>query len=112
MTVGERDAWTSSKRAPWGRFTCRICCDSERGLLLYLAHVSLLRGSKHWGVYFSVNCSLPTPNFWHASSRTSVRYFTGVVGILWLLADALYTTTCDIATDGGQRMRTGSDGGG
>ena len=36
MTVGDRDAWTSSKRAPCGRFASRICWEREIGLLLYL----------------------------------------------------------------------------
>lgn len=36
MTVGDREAWTSSNRAPCGRFASRICCESEMGLLLYL----------------------------------------------------------------------------
>lgn len=50
--------------------------------------------------YLSVNWSLLTPNFWHASSRTSVKYLVGVVGILNVFANELVTTTCDIMSDG------------
>jgi hypothetical protein len=40
MTVGDREDWTSSNRAPEGRLASRICCERDSGLLLYLHPVS------------------------------------------------------------------------
>jgi hypothetical protein len=85
----------SSNRAPGGRFASRICWDNEMGLLLYLDNrqTSLSSEAAPHMTHLSVYWSLLTPNFWQASSRTSVRYLTGVVGILTVFAYELNTVT-------------------
>jgi hypothetical protein len=78
-----------------GIWACYCICMLVSRELVYLGLLT----------YFRVNWSLLTPNFWHASSRTSVRYLVGVVGILNVLAYELNTTTCDIMRGGVGRDR-------
>jgi len=98
MTVGERDAWTSSKRAPEGRFANLICWERERGFLLNLNYFLAFDADimQFGETYFRVNSSARTLNFLQASSRTSVRYLVGLVATLTVLAEEWTTTTWDV----------------